>query len=212
MAFEVPLEADRVDDLNLFSTLVRAPVVGTLMWVLGGHNKKAKDDDEEENNSPRLVPAKQEEMSSTLPRTGNFRRKLPSALKKGIPRAGSEVSGLLSDSLEGMHLVESNGQLNPFKRQKKALSWSDESGHSLVEYAGENKVRTDKERENDDRGGSVLRVSTVWVSPWSCRSPGRPRQVCPVSATSMHGYIRVCSARRVMKTVDLWFRISQRSA
>lgn len=36
MAFEVPLDADRVDDLNLFSTFIRAPVIGTLLWILGG--------------------------------------------------------------------------------------------------------------------------------------------------------------------------------
>ena len=36
MAFDTPLEADRPGEINLLNTFVRAPVVGTLMWIFGG--------------------------------------------------------------------------------------------------------------------------------------------------------------------------------
>ena len=40
MAFDRPIEADRVDDLGLFSTFIRAPVVGTILWLLGADDAK----------------------------------------------------------------------------------------------------------------------------------------------------------------------------
>ena len=42
MAFDRPIEADRVDDLGLISSLIRAPVMG-IMWLLGGQHTE-KDD------------------------------------------------------------------------------------------------------------------------------------------------------------------------
>ena len=39
MAFERPVEADRVDDLGLLSSLVRGPI----MWMLGGDRDKQAD-------------------------------------------------------------------------------------------------------------------------------------------------------------------------
>jgi hypothetical protein len=46
MAFERPLEADRVEDLGLFSSFLRAPVVGTILWLLGGEDAKKADEEE----------------------------------------------------------------------------------------------------------------------------------------------------------------------
>jgi len=45
MAFKMQIEADRPDDLGFLSSFVRAPVVGTIMWVFGG--KEAKKIDEQ---------------------------------------------------------------------------------------------------------------------------------------------------------------------
>ena len=46
MAFERPIEADRVEDLGLFSSFIRAPIVGTILWFLGGEDaKKAEEED-----------------------------------------------------------------------------------------------------------------------------------------------------------------------
>eukprot|EP00581_Thalassiosira_minuscula_P008574 CAMPEP_0183706006 /NCGR_PEP_ID=MMETSP0737-20130205/2933_1 /TAXON_ID=385413 /ORGANISM="Thalassiosira miniscula, Strain CCMP1093" /LENGTH=677 /DNA_ID=CAMNT_0025933287 /DNA_START=56 /DNA_END=2089 /DNA_ORIENTATION=+ len=47
MAFDRPIEADRVDDLGLFGSLIRAPVVG-IMWLLGGEHSHDKTESEEE--------------------------------------------------------------------------------------------------------------------------------------------------------------------
>jgi hypothetical protein len=55
MAFERPIEADRVEDLGLFSSFIRAPVVGTILWLLGGDEAKKAEEEErrrsEENES-----------------------------------------------------------------------------------------------------------------------------------------------------------------
>jgi hypothetical protein len=50
MAFEVPIEADRPDNLGFLSSFVRAPVVGTIMWVFWG--KAAKEIDEKQRLEP----------------------------------------------------------------------------------------------------------------------------------------------------------------
>ena len=47
MAFDRPLEADSVDDLGLFSSFLRAPVIGTICWLLGGEDAKKQADKEE---------------------------------------------------------------------------------------------------------------------------------------------------------------------
>jgi hypothetical protein len=49
MAFDHPLEADKVDDLGLFSTFVRAPIVGVIMWAIGGDEAKKLDVLEQQN-------------------------------------------------------------------------------------------------------------------------------------------------------------------
>lgn len=46
MAFERPIEADRVEDLGLFSSFIRAPVVGTILWLLGGEDAKKAEEEE----------------------------------------------------------------------------------------------------------------------------------------------------------------------
>lgn len=164
MAFDHPLEADRVDDLNLFSAFVRAPVVGTLMWILGGH--KAREEEEEEQQRRRrldddMIDTKDASDSNyksnnnnmnRSERNSNFKKLIPgkSALKKTPPSlTGSEISDgveYCSTALDAMHLFtggagDSSNYFNslnpPLKRQKKELSWSDESGQSLVKIIGE---------------------------------------------------------------------------
>ena len=45
MAFDRPIEADRVEDLGLFASFLRAPVVGTILWLLGGEEAKKAEDE-----------------------------------------------------------------------------------------------------------------------------------------------------------------------
>ncbi|KAL7483738.1 hypothetical protein ACHAW6_009384 [Cyclotella cf. meneghiniana] len=46
MAFDRPIEADRVEDLGLFASFLRAPVVGTILWLLGGEEAKKAEEEE----------------------------------------------------------------------------------------------------------------------------------------------------------------------
>lgn len=138
-AFDRPIEADKVD-LNLFSKTV----LGTLMWILGGHHSKEQDEEEQPRRQAHnlLAAAVDDETSDRQPlRSSNTSlRKMPSksVLKKSAPSMiGSEISevGECLEALDGMLL--DGGQTRPLKRCKKELSWSDESGQSLVEYIGE---------------------------------------------------------------------------
>ena len=45
MAFDMPLEADQPGETRFFLSFVTSPVVGTLMWILGG-DSESKDDKE----------------------------------------------------------------------------------------------------------------------------------------------------------------------
>ena len=126
MAFEVPLEADRVGDLNLFSAIIRAPVfvVGTVFWAFG-----RKKDDEDEDEEPTLMEGNtsddQENRSSM--NSGALKQTDPS-LQSLI---ASEVSELeVGESLRAMCLD------NTVSKPKKELSWSDYSGMQLTEVIG----------------------------------------------------------------------------
>lgn len=135
MAFDRPLEADRVDDLNLFGTFIRAPIIGTLLWIVGG--KEAQADEEEQKLAT---------VDGTMTPPNQFYsshgRRLKSSLKKGTPNlVGSDLSdvGACSEALDGMHLVDSSPP-GTLKKRKKQLSWSDESGQSLVEVLDNHEV------------------------------------------------------------------------
>jgi hypothetical protein len=147
MAFDHPIEADRVNDLNFFSTFIRAPIIGTLMWLVGGEKARQQEEEliEREKVAAELMS---ESDSADVPQSsenyrkmaaGEANRSLPSALKKTSPSlAGSEISdiGSCSEAMEGLHLVESKDILSKpaFPKRKKELSWSDEIGHSLVQF------------------------------------------------------------------------------
>lgn len=125
---DCPLESDRVDDLNFFSIVSRAPVIGTIIWILGGSETARNHKDAALDGALPPPP----------PKTTNMKRSFSkrSALKKTAPSlTGSEVSELaeVGDSLAGMSL-SSNTKLGS---RKKELSWSDESGKDLVEVIQE---------------------------------------------------------------------------
>lgn len=150
MAFDQPLEADQVDDLNLFINFVRAPIIGTLMWILGGDAKRQEEDKRSKDKQTMLDSSSSDGSSHSLRRsnssTMSLKRKRKSALKKTPELIGSELSELggLSDPLgdsAAMALQElrlsrscSSGSASS---KKKHLSWSDESGHDLVKVLQE---------------------------------------------------------------------------
>jgi len=144
MAFEVPLEADRVDDLNFFATLVRAPVIGTLQWILGVRGKD--EDDPEEVHMEALDEATENQYSTANNHPTMKRSKRAGGLKKAAPSLiGSEISdiGEVRESMDALCLEHEPSTRyyenvpGSFKT-KKSLSWSDESGRDLVV----NKVRS----------------------------------------------------------------------
>mmetsp|Transcript_3464 Transcript_3464/g.8794 ORF Transcript_3464/g.8794 Transcript_3464/m.8794 type:complete len:670 (+) Transcript_3464:137-2146(+) len=70
MAFDRPIEADRVDDLGLLASLIRAPVVG-IMWLLGGDHAGEADEEEQQNNKRERV--EQELLTSAKEDSGGCR-------------------------------------------------------------------------------------------------------------------------------------------
>jgi hypothetical protein len=131
MAFEIPLEADRIDDLNLFSTFIRAPVIGTLFWLLGGHDK-SKDDESAKPRLDDIVEALIDDNSDTDTDSSTMKRSLSKAqrctLKKAAPSlTGSEISeSEVRESLDAMCLRQENSYKHIPGMEKKSLSWSDE--------------------------------------------------------------------------------------
>ena len=161
MAFDQPLEADRVDP-NFFSTLARAPVVGALLWVLGGNKALEEEEKQRKQQVANAMLASSDAGNGS--ETEALRIKHPakmtlskrvsslnaSELKKSPPSLlGSEISvEECVDTLDGMSLVHHNtsssqGKLKPDgTAPRKQLSWSDECGKDLVDYGDE--VRNDR--------------------------------------------------------------------
>lgn len=171
MAFDQPLEADRVDDLNLFSFLVRAPVVGTLMWMLGGDEAKKRE--EEEQLKKDLFAGVGSDSSSSQPAVELYRKPLHQSSqlkrfenmkmgKKSAPLLlGSDISdfgecAIEEEAREAKRLDKQRAF--DFKKSRK-MSWSDETGQDLVEYVEEVSWTFPVRRRNG-------RFSTcrIWVS------------------------------------------------
>lgn len=147
MAFQEPLEADRVDHSSLFSTIVRNPIAGVVMWALGGHH----DDQEHRSNEPdeeRLTDEdtcgdddSRPQMKRVSSNISGFTHSTPSMVGSELSDIGESAEPLGSSSLR---LGGSHQSLSP-KLSKKHLSWSDDLGKNLVLY--QNKVSL-MERDN----------------------------------------------------------------
>jgi len=164
MAFEVPLEADRVDDhLNIFSTIVRAPVM-TLQWILGGSNKDedAPDEHHEELQALDGTTSQETGNNNNLPTMKRSYTKRSSGLKKAAPSLiGSEISdiGEVRESLDTMCLEHdsSSSRFVPGSfKSKKSLSWSDELGKELVD-----------DKVSSDQSLFAMLGSEKRAPPWS---------------------------------------------
>jgi hypothetical protein len=138
MAFEVPLEADRVNDSNFFSTFVRAPLIGTILWILGGNKSEQEENADCEqrldDDFDPSIAAKDNLSSSSMKRSSSKQR---STLKKTAPSLiGSDISdvGEVRESLDSMCLYIERSTKYKLGMPKKELSWSDENGRELVAY------------------------------------------------------------------------------
>ena len=151
MAFEIPLEADQVDDLNLFSTLVRAPVIGTLLWIFGSQSKGQNQNGDEDVREPciddNLCDDESDARNQSSATKGVCKtRQHGQSLKKAAPSLiGSEISEAeLVDSLDAVSLYGYSGTYSSNYTSgapKKELSWSDDVGKNLVVYEAEVRAR-----------------------------------------------------------------------
>ncbi len=161
MAFDRPLEADRVDNLSLLSSFVRAPILGPVMWVLGKNilpGETDKVENKNNNDAHQLIddvsPVK---TTSSLMRKNSFT--LQNSNERYPDLAGTSISDIVNDSsIDEMDGKNSNNNnihirrsfvmnneeaklndplshpLQKLKKKTRKMSWSDESGQSLVEY------------------------------------------------------------------------------
>ena len=150
MAFEIPLDADQVDDLNIFSTLVRAPVIGTLLWMFGSSKVQSQCSDDELREQCIDDGAYDDESNSnyqsSATKRDNKRRPQTHPLKKAAPSLiGSEISETeLVDSLDAVSLygyAGSHRSSYTSNLPKKELSWSDDVGKNLVIYETEVRIK-----------------------------------------------------------------------
>ena len=147
MAFDRPLEADRVDNLGLLSAFVRAPIVGPIMWILGKQFAGDEEDlfEEKENTIFTNKYFKQSSLDQ------NDEQPFPVLSSNNILDNVNDPSidieehrcnsndGILRDKSTNLSLLENssmNEEIMSLRRKKKyrKMSWSDESGQDLVEY------------------------------------------------------------------------------
>jgi hypothetical protein len=163
MAFDRPLEADQVDDLNLFSMLLRAPILGTLIWILGGDaSRKEEEEARRREDFQAFGECKTNSSDASLTpslRSSKIQPRKSALKKKSSLKIGAEVSDLC-DSIGDSNASALQGEMtrsyssssscsvrdSSLKERKKELSWSDESGHQLVKY--DNEVRISNGRQS----------------------------------------------------------------
>ena len=141
MAFDQPLEADRVED-NLLVSLVRGPILGSLMWILGDDEEEKRqqeaelqqglqdmvlddiDDDDDSNNLQKTLPRLvRSDLSVTMGEQQQERN--PQQDTPFFPsqeRAASSDNNMLS--------------VNRHRTERKQMSWS----NNLVEYMDEVRI------------------------------------------------------------------------
>lgn len=143
MAFDRPLEADRVDNLNLLSSFMRGPI----MWALGG---LLSDDKENAVNKQKLevdLDGGINTVNSTDRDTGrqssgiscleDSELNIPSG---GALRRRSSEFHMLNTRIRSESMSFDEKETNTailLRKKSRKMSWSDESGQDLVHYYDE---------------------------------------------------------------------------
>jgi len=142
MAFNQPIEADRPEDLGLLTAFYRAPVIGTLMWILGGDMAKKLDEEERKESEEMISSSKTpDRISSDVSECSidaineDFKKKSYQTTIHETFSCSSEDQAMRNFSLSRQYQETSNRTLT------KRISWSDESHQSLVEYFNESSSR-----------------------------------------------------------------------
>lgn len=174
MAFDRPLEADRVDELSLLSSFVSAPIVGPLLWMLGGH---AAAKTQQKKLNAETISSQVEGTQHSCP--------LTDARSSPVPNAdGSDVSD------EGDYTMDENDDAmvnagSTFRKSRK-MSWSDESGQNLVEYC-------DEVSDPEGREGRCLPLAFGFRCQQQLHvAPSFPRILILRSMTNLFGGIEFC--------------------
>mmetsp|Transcript_871 Transcript_871/g.1327 ORF Transcript_871/g.1327 Transcript_871/m.1327 type:complete len:164 (-) Transcript_871:1051-1542(-) len=155
MAFDRPLEADKVDDLGLFSSFIRAPVVGVIMWALGGDEARKIEEQEQEREL-------KEQLSGEQYNVVNDRPVPASQLKQMIEHNRNKKNGvkllpkLINSDLSDFNDLAINDDPDDHEEETgsmkgKKMSWSDENGQELCDFI-------DEVRENSPLHGMKTKV------------------------------------------------------
>ena len=154
MAFEVPIEADRPGDAGFLSSFVRAPIVG-LMWIFG-----VREDEQLAAPTPGLLAIEENSDDSdqtTVEENADeilcsfsaweFRKnQVDKFMSSDEGRPGTVSSDTSEDGdveervLPEEHSEKESGEtatLRSSRKRQNSISWSDESGRSLVFYCDE---------------------------------------------------------------------------
>jgi hypothetical protein len=137
MAFDRPLEADRVDDLGLLSSFVRSPLVGPILWLLGNH---LSSEENKENPKRSIVDKSSLEQTSKENWASNTSEDCEDNSLLLISRKLRDPSlNTLTDIPNDVQDVSTGNTTKNTKdighqRNWRKTSWSDESGQNLVEY------------------------------------------------------------------------------
>mmetsp|Transcript_21829 Transcript_21829/g.32683 ORF Transcript_21829/g.32683 Transcript_21829/m.32683 type:complete len:377 (-) Transcript_21829:242-1372(-) len=208
MAFDTPLEADRPGELNLLNTLVRAPVVGTLMWIFGGDAALAEEAQLQDcsakiatTTSSSMAQSSQLEYEDTvhdwpdmadtehmnMNMDGNehghhysyeYMYKQNNKLRRG---QRDKQAGATSATAALAHIQQSTMTFDPHStnsddhdrdKARRQMSWSDESGQSLVEYFDENNAKNTALHERTSNCFSKPLKSAMRRSKKSLRRSG----------------------------------------
>ena len=164
MAFDRPIEADRVDNLGFLSSFVRAPLVAPILWAIGGllpedkENvlnpvKKLEEDltsrgttDHDASVSSKKCKADSIEIKSQdsidiLCETSN-QHISSNSLRRNAANFET-LSGFRYHHNQAVDQDDDNEYSNLWHRQKnRKMSWSDESGQDLVQYCIEVSARS----------------------------------------------------------------------
>lgn len=159
MAFDMPLEADQPGESTFFLSFVTTPVVGTLMWILGGDtednstgeekNEELSQNNDNEDNDFNITNVKSDQISDNTKERSSI---ISGAMSKNIPELTESVmsslceEGDVSYSADEWKCLAENQECSDRIRHecvqrdikvRRKTSWSDESGQSLTEYFDE---------------------------------------------------------------------------
>jgi hypothetical protein len=150
MAFDRPIEADMVDDFSLFSAFVRAPL-WIISGMLGGGSSSHPEDDE-----PGAVHRLDSNGHTGRSQQGSYKGS-PVCVRKAVSDydaadTGGETthnndhprSSQTTNESEGCCGASIDIGMPPGLKRSKNLSWSDESGQSLVEFNDQVSLKQNK--------------------------------------------------------------------